>query len=299
MCSSVQWPYTGHILDWSQEVATAVHGDLQARLRANFAARESVVNDPAGCDRMLLRKLRTETEQLSEAIAEARERDRVAHEASVDRWRQRQWADDAARWRRDLLRGLLDDARAGELSPGWRDDHWMIQSQLKSVAEAASAEEADVRALVVHEMVTMPVQVWEPHAAGGDWRLALDAWYHDRRRLSDWYACFVYEVYEEMRARWASAPPPPGSVLDLCLGADQAAPIQQSRELENGALEASYEAGLAAGDDPVGAGWRDRYRARLLAVPSGQSSRLVTASLRLLDSCPECWEKLPSYWLQS
>lgn len=279
--SSSQWPYTGHVADWTDEVATAVHRELHRRLRANFEVRDSVLNDPAGCDRWLYERLCEESVQLEAAIAEARERDSVARAAAHDHWRQQQLADDAAWRRRNLLQGLLDDARWGLLSLAWREESPRIQSQLKWVAEAASVEQADARALVVHEVVCMPTQLWEPHAASGDWRAALDAWYAACRQLSDWYVCF-------MRENRTASP------AAAHIWAQSDAQTARHAQFTLDQLHASYEAGLTAGG--VGDGWRDRYRARLAQAPE-DSSQLVTAILQLVDNEPECLEKLPVYWI--
>lgn len=266
---SSEWPYTGHIREWSHETSTGVRRELTERLHVNLASRDAASRHPNGCDISLYARLSAEGVQLEAAIAEAERRDRRRQRILKTVVAQRLYV---------LMRGLLDAARAGILSRDWREDHWLIRSELEAAATASSVEQADARSLVVHEIVTMPVQAWEPHASGGEWRMALEAWYHARRD-AEW----------RQLAQWRESLPPAWQ--------EAATPPTWGWQSERDELEASYQAGLAAGGDLAGKGWRNRYRAQLSALPE-TFSEFATKRLRMLDESPERWEMLPAYWLQ-
>ncbi|MEW2484284.1 hypothetical protein AB0876_32330 [Mycobacterium sp. NPDC049093] len=70
-----------------------------------------------------------------------------------------------------LTMTVLEAAYRGDLDPDWRTE--FIGSQCDSGGDIAAALEVPVVAVALVGMETQP---WEPYAAGGDWRQALDAW---------------------------------------------------------------------------------------------------------------------------
>ncbi|TXH08424.1 MAG: hypothetical protein E6R04_10780 [Spirochaetes bacterium] len=101
-----------------------------------------------------------------------------------------------------VLSQQLTAARAGTLTPAWRDTidnqpppplqkcdlvtppHWNsagtdhLASTCLMYAEppAAEASRAELLACARRDVAALPIAAWEPHAAGGDWETALRAW---------------------------------------------------------------------------------------------------------------------------
>lgn len=111
------------------------------------------------------------------------------------------------------------------------DDGPLVESQDLSAAWACAALD------VAHR----PPAEWEPYAAAGDWRRALDAWY-----------CNSTNVLESVAARWELGADVNG-IRD-----DPAVDPQPLRDQ----LEASYRAGLAAGTGADN-GWLDWFADRI------------------------------------
>ncbi|MGB0878839.1 MAG: hypothetical protein ACPGXI_17520 [Mycobacterium sp.] len=166
---------------------------------------------------------------------------------------------------------MLSSARAGTLAQNWRE-HLTIDtagrdeirravlgdSAAKSVNRTQSA---DADTLAVHEMAMMPIRPWEPHAAGGDWRAALEAWYADTLALDE------YRVGSF------------GGGLD-----DSFSGARDAMEIIRNLWTASYRAGLAAGgEDNDWLAWLESSRTRPVADPTGLRQHL---------------EQLPDYWTE-
>jgi hypothetical protein len=115
----------------------------------------------------------------------------------------------------------------------------------------------DVDALVIHELSTLPPQPWEPHAAGGDWRPALNAWDRDSLTQLDWH-------YRHVQSHWDSPKSPmlpqwvDHAAQEACWAADEARCAELKYARQRDELEAWYRAGLAAGGDDEG--WYRRRR---------------------------------------
>ena len=77
----------------------------------------------------------------------------------------------------NTMRAVLDKARAGDLTTDWRDNLTTPTPPMPADADSAAQALDELRALA-------PAP-WEPNAARGDWRAALDAWYLTRREIID------------------------------------------------------------------------------------------------------------------
>lgn len=173
---------------------------------------------------------------------------------------------------------MLSDARAGTLAIDWRN-HLTVdtkgraeirQAILGDYAEAVipAGPQADTDVLVAHEMATMPTRPWEPYAAGGDWRAALDAWYADTIALDEY--------------RKQSVNPPNATALNKIHGKTEA----MLRDLS----EASYRAGLAAGGETND--WQVWLNSRMQARQAPRTRPSDPEALR------HHLEQLPDYWTQ-
>lgn len=183
--------------------------------------------------------------------------------------------------------GVLAEARAGTLPADWRStltiehDTGLREQILGSAAALITPTEsnADSDTLVLHELTTMPVRPWEPYAARGDWRAALDAWYADTLAI------------DEYRRQ------PVDPLLSDHLGlTDLGARITPGVDALLQALqEASYRAGLAAGGEAGFDDWRSWLDTRIRALQS--SADLPTtdrsANPRALR---QHLQQLPTYW---
>jgi hypothetical protein len=118
--------------------------------------------------------------------------------------------------------------------------------------------DADIDGLV---FATLAPQPWEPYAAGGDWRAALEAWYRDRLAVHD----RQHRHHQERSAAPRPFRPPTDTeftALMACRQADTAALLVIGDERKRDRIEASYRPGLAAGgDDRDWIGW---YRQRII-----------------------------------
>lgn len=86
-----------------------------------------------------------------------------------------------------VLGGILRKARAGILEPDWRDR--LPQNPL--IGDRGDP----VGVLLARELTELPVQPWEPYAAHGDWREALDAWYSDTLAVETEYEADRFAPY--------------------------------------------------------------------------------------------------------
>jgi hypothetical protein len=140
------------------------------------------------------------------------------------------------------LRDQLDRARRGLLSADWRDD-LATRSRMPAkghlcLLQRERDERGDIGAPELRRCAWLDVAhleaaSWEPHAAGGDWRAALDAWYTASMNA------FEEHVLSVMHAS--------GKFCSIGLSE-----LIFRRDL----LKASYRAGIAAGTGEDN-GWRD------------------------------------------
>lgn len=203
---------------------------------------------------------------------------------------------------------VLTAARAGTLAPNWRDT-LTVEAVLYSdeggrrpPAAAASTGHCDAEDLALYEVATSPVADWEPHAARGDWRRALDAWY--RASLER------FDAYEDAQDRnWAELRDgiSPQLLRTPILGAalrkpSPLDPFMSTFHRDN--LGALYRAGLAAGGETND--WIGWYRSRVAQWDTTGDQQnnaglkqAVLASLTdpqsIIEQCNEM-EKLPDYW---
>jgi hypothetical protein len=210
-----------------------------------------------------------------------------------------------AHTRHRLLGGLLDAARYGSLDPNWRD-------QLTSpagVGDDALQPHVDVDTLALHELTTMPTQPWEPYAANGVWRLALNAWYRAALDLDNYRAHndqlavqSLWTARLQSRLQWVRSP------HDDVLLAIQEVREQWSRQSNHHATQrywtrwrdntgASYRAGLAAGGDPD-VNWTSWYRSRIETWDGECPAVSAADHLAALDEPQQYMEMLPEYWTQ-
>lgn len=184
---------------------------------------------------------------------------------------------------------VLHWARSGELSPDWRE-HQMPALLVAIRPDTADQAFDDHSALINAELAALHTQPWEPHATGGDWKDALDAWFTD---------ALANETYLETSR-------PPRGLLDMPaemltgLDTDAIAHLQrqqdeqrrQHREQEEkfqrgqaesrAMLGASYRAGLAAGGEPID--WRGWLESQL-----GRTLR---------HDAYHWYQSLPHYWTE-
>lgn len=185
---------------------------------------------------------------------------------------------------------ILAEARAGTLAVDWRTSLYVIEPdnsvrrQLLGAAAAVilpASDEADNEALVLHELVTMPARPWEPYAAAGDWRAAIDAWYADTLAIDEY--------------RHQPVDPLLGEHLAEYFGTTIGVRIPPGFEAMGRVLQdASYRAGLAAGGDESFNDWQEWLEDQLKALPLSppDSRRRDPEALRQL------LQQLPTYWTE-
>jgi len=228
-----------------------------------------------------------------------------ADAAYIEAWREKATRGIYVTTRHMMIGGILERARLGTLDPSWRTHLLTYFPAARSDATKASAT------LVQLEATDLPVQPWEPYAAGGDWREALDAWYS---------ATLALEA--EYEAEKAERPRPPaddsGGVDWLASAASgqqqQSEADRYMREIqrrERDCLGASYRAGLAAGGVEID--WVSWYRQRVTewvdcGVGCDDDTRArFTESMRIdyrrHQSDQPGWsaylQQLPGYWTAS
>lgn len=183
---------------------------------------------------------------------------------------------------RYLLRsGILHNARHGQLPREWRIH---LPNSAAPSKNSPGLDTWDGIDIAVDELSAMPAQLWEPYAAAGNWRRALDAWYAAALNLE--------AERETERWRWQATEPdlpdtdgqPVPLALDVVERDRQANDRwwntqQDTRDI----LTASYLAGLAGGGDHIN--WVDWYIHRKQRATHGGTSGWTT------------WmEQLPNYW---
>lgn len=184
---------------------------------------------------------------------------------------------------------ILAEARAGTLAVDWRTTLYVVEPdnlvrhQILGAAAAIlpASEEGDNEALVLHELVTMPARAWEPYAADGDWRAALNAWHADTLAIDEYRRQPVDPLLTEHLAEY--------------FGTTIGVRIPPGVEAMGRAFhDASYRAGLAAGGDESFNDWQERLDDQLKALPLSppDSRRGDPEALRQL------LQQLPTYWTE-
>ena len=287
MSSADRWPLTSawHTGEWTSEVCEHLRDQVSDLIRDNRLRAQRAISsrDWAADDECAERSryLRACEDELDDRAAARR------------RWERAQWTGTSHHWllRWGLLGSVLRAAREGTLTPDWRGG--LDAAVAERNRQAAFEADADVAALVVHELSTMSPQPWEPYVAGGDWRAALAAWYRDSLQLHQWQ--WEQQAAErEWRPRWLR-------------GSDERhverERVKHARSRD--ALEASYRAGLAAGGETED--WIGWYRRRITETWDRRTAVALhdpELTLAWLDGRGEWLEgrgaadmqRLPAYW---
>lgn len=184
---------------------------------------------------------------------------------------------------------ILAEARDGTLSPTWREE---LASDVAKPVETTAAvrgqilgvlplfafdADSDIDALVVHELVTMPLRPWEPYAARGDWRAALDAWYADTLAVNEYRRQPVDPLLSEHVGIAGSRIAP---------GID---------DMLTTFWEASYRAGLAAGGEDGSGDWQAWLNTQMEAHQSVANLPL-TGRPADPEGLRQHLQQLPRYW---
>lgn len=184
---------------------------------------------------------------------------------------------------------ILAEARAGTLTVDWRTTLYVaepdnaLRHEILGPAAAAilpASQDADSEALILHELVTMPPRPWEPYAAAGDWRAAINAWYADTLAIDE----YRRQPLDPLLAEHMDSI---GLGARISLRPDVEAMLRALRE-------ASYRAGLAAGGDNDFADWQEWLDAQMKALKSPQrdSGRADSEAVR------QHLQQLPTYWTE-
>ncbi|WP_100524352.1 hypothetical protein [Mycobacteroides abscessus] len=212
-----------------------------------------------------------------------------------------------------IIGNVLRKARAGELGQGWRNN---LESH-RNLEPGESFRDEEI--LVLRELKDMDVQPWEPNAAGGAWREALDAWYSDTLAIETYYET---ERFPELPRPPADDDSVPFDWLswyaqEQGLRAEADAQLAQTQLGRRDAHGASYRAGLMAGG--VETDWLGWLQQRIALwdhrqdYPADISPTMVldyfgslTACRRVykepsdisisIDGFREWQEQLPDYW---
>ncbi len=171
------------------------------------------------------------------------------------------------------LNGALRKARQGTLAPDWR-----ANLRAKDIVPGL----LDVSQAAVDALRAAPVAPWEPWAAGGDWRRALESWYAASIALSDRLG--------NGAARWRATEPDQAwgapTIEAVAAEAQRETARREQVRRDRDALTASYLAGLAAGGDPLD--WRGWFRAR-----TGATEDQPLGYPDIATELPTHWTELP------
>lgn len=234
-----QWRFTGDG-PWTYEASAKARQalyDAQQQNAENFkaAAEQRDIAAVERCQALY--------EGYGEALAEVGERDVAASRRVLWENQERQRLN-SRRWARyDQASGVLRAARSGDLKPDWRTD-------LASGRPDIAASMRDVYAAVATEFADLPPQPWEPWAASGDWRAALDAWHHDSLAVLDTYYQGEMADAQTPYARFG----PDSAELEQREAQRQIMATKMATNLERSArarIEHAYQSGLAAGENPA------------------------------------------------
>jgi hypothetical protein len=192
-----------------------------------------------------------------------------------------------ARSRYPAVGRVLWWARNGELERDWRT------SQLPQYLEKCGMGDSDEGILVLHDLAEIPVQPWEPYAATGDWRAALDAWY--RHAVENEQYSITHRPQRPARSpeliAWS---PDPAAAAeeerrDTVTAEQRAAADAQLSQQSIDMLGASYFAGRTAGGDHFD--WRGWLHRRSKTWTGREPLNMTPTSYAW-------YERLPNYWTQ-
>jgi hypothetical protein len=292
-----RWPLTWLWRDWTWLLSEQLRKGVDASCRdAQLAKRWA---DERG-DKDVSDLCEYRVRLYAQYKAEFDQRDAAAREQYRCEYREWDARSRYAGLRNGVWADVLRWARSGELPPDWRTH---LPGYLARIAAIVRDEmTADVDGLVLHEFATLAPQPWEPYAAGGDWRAALEAWYRDRLAVHD----RQHRHHQERSAAPRPFRPPADTefaALMACRQADTAALLVIGYERKRDRIEASYRAGLAAGgDDQDWTGW---YRQRIIDTWDRRHDEIYGHGLCGIDrelhslADPD-WvaqmQTLPGYW---
>lgn len=276
-----RWQYTP-AGPWDYATAERTRDSLITAKRRNAQILQTAVDRG---DTAAITQCRSLDQGITAALAEVSQRNHAAITRMT--WehdhRSRESAYITAYYRAGSI--LLREARAGILASDWRN---RMRAQ-----HAADTDLPDVlratQAAVLDDLTALPPQPWEPYAAGGDWRAALDAWYHDSLTLHDLY---YDDLTRPLRAGFWPTPRPEHLAQRDQDDAQDNELAALSRARECARIEALYRGGLAAGGhDEDWIGWCHRY----IETWDGRDT-----AIPLMVRDPEDWritvESLPDYW---
>lgn len=197
---------------------------------------------------------------------------------------------------------LLRSARAGTLSPGWRQtlsvEKWLYRTERPP--EDPRIREADE--MIIRELTSMMPKAWEPYVAEGDWCSALNAWHAAAVEVFDNFEVLRRDGRRERDAMDENALVAVDEAVASTLAAHRSglrsgtdAFYQQERD----EIEARYLAGQAAGG--VDVDWLGWFRTRVQRWPelSARGVSTPTEVLKRLEdpAVQASMEMLPDYWL--
>ncbi len=327
-----RWPHTGaNWPEWTWQVADNLRQTTINGLR--WAQDGKRMADQHG-NAEAAQNYAIQIDIYEQITAELDQRDQDARE---------QYAREHAEWaarerytssRNGLWADVLRWARSGELPANWRDLLPAYHARCAAIGGGELDLRDDIDGLALHEFTTLPLQQWEPHATGGDWRASLDAWYRDSLTLHD-------RTHRQDEKLKASEPQPfrlPQPFTDDASGYSITDEFQQqvfmyeaakalrdadwnaakaiNHDRRRDRLEAWYRAGLTAGG--TGEDWTGWYRDRIntwdrrhddiygaaLIEADRELARLDDGETTTLDPSPAAaggWTRipmqaLPDYW---
>lgn len=278
-----RWPHTGHHYpEWTWQASEKMHTWVNDNLtEAHDTKRQADQHGNATAAQNCTLRI-----EIYEQIAtEVTQRDRAASKRMMWAFRQHAHQHSYVTTYYRVASTLLRNARLGTLTPDWRD-------QIR--AESESADIPDVlratHTAVVDDLTALPPQPWEPYIAGGDWRAALDAWYHDSIAVQDLH----YRTRTTPRPTEFRPPNNPAHIAhqdQSDAGDHERARLDKARE--NARTEAFYRGGLAAGgEDSDWITW-----CRQCAKTWDSRDTYIPPVVRNPESWRTSVESLPEYWL--
>jgi hypothetical protein len=192
-----------------------------------------------------------------------------------------------------VLAEVLDDARDGKLATRWREElhaYALGLPRLRAVAAdgclmvgqgraAAALADIDDETDRLHQLYSCAVldvtrrkrALWEPYAAQGDWRGALEEWYADR-----------IATLEQSRS------------IDRAEAARNGGQPQAVSAQQRDVIEAKYRAGIHAGSG-TDSDWREWFIGRIESWQPTDLPKTVRRRMMGGDNF-SAWEQLPHSW---